>query len=329
MLPFQRVDGKLVPLAIESWITFTLVFLLLRWLHTTLILLNAFPSFALREFSNDFGWVFFHIAVLLFVFALLHATPILSSIQDDRYPLLRAVSRFQTRYPVLFHALYFSNIVLSFVPTAVATATGAAADRGDIAAAVACLRAHYLVWVAEIVELMAYFVACGLMLSMHIADRVHAARISGLDGPSVREITASMQSMQTMIVLENSLAFFFIVILAGYSFFRVSIHSTPLMQYSFTAGYIFSLPTGIFVSYAAILRGSYAVGKAREPTAFGTSLPLGSPLSYDSDIPLAQSVQTTPVLLSPVNGRQSAVSTASSSVSFGGTEAGAGMVRSV
>ncbi|KAI9348243.1 hypothetical protein DFJ73DRAFT_960233 [Zopfochytrium polystomum] len=254
-LPFQRVDGGLVPLAVESWITFTIVHLLLRWLHTTLVLLDALPTFALREFSNDVGWGFLHTAVLLFVFAFLHTTPILSSVDDDRYRLLRAVGRFQAQNPVFFRAAYFSNILLSFAPTVFATATGLAADRGDIASAVAILRAHYLVWVGEIVILMAYFVVCGFMLSMHIEDRAEAARIAGLDGPTVREITASTRSMQNMIVLENSLAFLFIVILAGYSFFRVTIHSTPFQQYMFTTGYFFSFPIGICVSYVVILKG--------------------------------------------------------------------------
>ncbi|KAI9323008.1 hypothetical protein DFJ73DRAFT_768845 [Zopfochytrium polystomum] len=204
LLPFQRIAGRVVPLAVESWVVFSLAFLILRWLHSILLLLDVLPTFALREFSNDIGYSVFHIAVLLYVYAILHSTPILTTLPEGRHPLLSRLGAFQARHQTGFRLLFMANLLLVFVPNALAVLGGLAADSGDAATAVQFVKIHYLLWTAEVVVVMVYFVVCGFLLSLHIGERVQAARDEGMEGPGLDAITVSMQSPLSSRTLESS-----------------------------------------------------------------------------------------------------------------------------
>ncbi|KAI9323007.1 hypothetical protein DFJ73DRAFT_768844 [Zopfochytrium polystomum] len=227
----------------------------LRWLHSTLLLFDVLPTFALRELSNDVGYSVFHIAVLLYVYAILHSTPILTALPEGKATILTRLGAFQARNQTGFRLFFMFNILLVFTPPVVAVLGGVAADNGDAATA-----AEY------VVVLMVYFVVCGLLLSVHIGERVRASREEGMEGPGLDTITASMQSVQTMLVVENVLALSFSILLPVYAFYRVQIHSTPFLQVNMALISMYAMPVTTFISYIGIFRGT------RKLDAIGASI---------------------------------------------------------
>ncbi|KAI9323009.1 hypothetical protein DFJ73DRAFT_802893 [Zopfochytrium polystomum] len=272
LMPFQRVAGRVVPVAVESWVVFSLSFLFFRWLHSILLLLDVLPTFALRELSNDIGYSVFHIAVLLYVYAILHSTPILTTLPEGRHPLLSQLGAIQARHQTGFRLFFMSNLLLVFVPPVLAVLSGLAADSGDVATAVQYVKIHYLLWTAEVVVAMVYFLVCGFLLSLHIRERVKTARDEGLEGPGLDAITVSMQSVNATIMS------------------------------------MFSMPLSVFISYIGIFRGSRkleAIGQSISITTHARAPPAddgecgGGPGTRDSSTPLCELATAAPPPSSP------------------------------